>query len=133
MIRRPPRSTLFPYTTLFRSYRAQAGELRARGRVSAVIGWPPVFSAELTPREHVRAYGVVAGAELDVDAVIRFAGLDPVAARPVRLLSAGEQARLALALGLSAPADVYLIDEGLALCEPTFRTVATDHLRRRRW
>src|SRR5438874_10188918 len=25
MIRRPPRSTLFPYTTLFRSYRAQAG------------------------------------------------------------------------------------------------------------
>src|SRR3712207_8970058 len=26
MIRRPPRSTLFPYTTLFRSQRAQAGE-----------------------------------------------------------------------------------------------------------
>src|SRR2546425_9688102 len=25
MIRRPPRSTLFPYTTLFRSHRAQAG------------------------------------------------------------------------------------------------------------
>src|SRR2546430_13738184 len=24
MIRRPPRSTLFPYTTLFRSYRAQS-------------------------------------------------------------------------------------------------------------
>src|SRR3712207_7599917 len=27
MIRRPPRSTLFPYTTLFRSGRARAGEL----------------------------------------------------------------------------------------------------------
>ncbi len=122
-------------TTLLRLlagvYRAQAGELRARGRVSAVIGWLPLFSAELTPREHVRAYGVVAGADLDADAVIRFAGLDAVGARPVRLLSAGEQARLALAVGLSAPADVYLIDEGLALCEPTFRTVATDHLRRR--
>src|SRR5256886_16057044 len=25
MIRRPPRSTLFPYTTLFRSYQAQLG------------------------------------------------------------------------------------------------------------
>src|SRR3712207_8733385 len=25
MIRRPPRSTLFPYTTLFRSYRQRAG------------------------------------------------------------------------------------------------------------
>src|SRR2546427_9730903 len=27
MIRRPPRSTLFPYTTLFRSFRGQAGRL----------------------------------------------------------------------------------------------------------
>src|SRR3712207_9329469 len=30
MIRRPPRSTLFPYTTLFRSL-AEAGELQQRG------------------------------------------------------------------------------------------------------
>src|SRR6266478_9929343 len=29
MIRRPPRSTLFPYTTLFRSRRGQAPERRA--------------------------------------------------------------------------------------------------------
>src|SRR3712207_8629619 len=33
MIRRPPRSTLFPYTTLFRSYRIPAP--RARGNVLA--------------------------------------------------------------------------------------------------
>src|SRR5258708_10957308 len=33
MIRRPPRSTLFPYTTLFRS-----GELRARGSTDADFG-----------------------------------------------------------------------------------------------
>src|SRR5690349_4539162 len=37
MIRRPPRSTLFPYTTLFRSI-----ELRAtkRGQGGAVHAWP---------------------------------------------------------------------------------------------
>src|SRR2546430_11348383 len=34
MIRRPPRSTLFPYTTLFRS----AGELEAEG-ARAASGW----------------------------------------------------------------------------------------------
>src|SRR5260370_19704606 len=28
MIRRPPRSTLFPYTTLFRSHRLRAGQRR---------------------------------------------------------------------------------------------------------
>src|SRR2546430_2808142 len=31
MIRRPPRSTLFPYTTLFRSYAAVRRRLHARG------------------------------------------------------------------------------------------------------
>src|SRR5256885_8380241 len=39
MIRRPPRSTLFPYTTLFRSHRAAASPLRfnatGRGRALA--------------------------------------------------------------------------------------------------
>src|SRR5256885_9883728 len=35
MIRRPPRSTLFPYTTLFRSHHHQA---RKGGRAAAVLG-----------------------------------------------------------------------------------------------
>src|SRR5256885_8510366 len=42
MIRRPPRSTLFPYTTLFRSYRVE----RARGAEPRRIGFSSVgFSA----------------------------------------------------------------------------------------
>src|SRR2546428_7938953 len=43
MIRRPPRSTLFPYTTLFRSVRLE-GVIR---KLSTVIG---VVSAVLAPR-----------------------------------------------------------------------------------
>src|SRR2546425_4741580 len=34
MIRRPPRSTLFPYTTLFRSLAAEWGHGRRRGTLS---------------------------------------------------------------------------------------------------
>src|SRR2546422_8391823 len=48
MIRRPPRSTLFPYTTLFRSREAGGGEPRPRvghderlGRVQRVGGAVP--------------------------------------------------------------------------------------------
>src|SRR5438132_1878258 len=40
MIRRPPRSTLFPYTTLFRSERSWSGEIAGMGKfvgVEAVI------------------------------------------------------------------------------------------------
>src|SRR2546426_9251738 len=45
MIRRPPRSTLFPYTTLFRSrkegQRAEELEPSASARVTAIIAaWP---------------------------------------------------------------------------------------------
>src|SRR5258705_3451724 len=38
MIRRPPRSTLFPYTTLFRSYLSAAKQIADR----AVIGSGPI-------------------------------------------------------------------------------------------
>src|SRR2546430_8192131 len=46
MIRRPPRSTLFPYTTLFRSRGGPAGVPgRAAGRPAAVPGGPAVHPA----------------------------------------------------------------------------------------
>src|SRR3712207_6885729 len=51
MIRRPPRSTLFPYTTLFRSASSAVERSRLtpitavrqslRGRVSELAGWRP--------------------------------------------------------------------------------------------
>src|SRR2546428_1805994 len=43
MIRRPPRSTLFPYTTLFRSMQDQVAALRRRGIAAAYL------SSLLTP------------------------------------------------------------------------------------
>src|SRR2546425_9603731 len=53
MIRRPPRSTLFPYTTLFRSHAHVAVVLRhhpvgALLEVGRVLGGPPV--AQVAPR-----------------------------------------------------------------------------------
>src|SRR3712207_8830994 len=41
MIRRPPRSTLFPYTTLFRSFRAA---LRVGNPVNALLGLERVYA-----------------------------------------------------------------------------------------
>src|SRR5258708_14349822 len=57
MIRRPPRSTLFPYTTLFRSQSfAIAGLLQTRNRqdVSQVpwIGSVPVHLRDIRSEEH---------------------------------------------------------------------------------
>src|SRR5260221_1319121 len=43
MIRRPPRSTLFPYTTLFRS----VGEGKVVGNGRALLAWLPGFHETL--------------------------------------------------------------------------------------
>src|SRR2546430_17482254 len=51
MIRRPPRSTLFPYTTLFRSRPVSA---RGPGRGLEVIAQPSGDA----PRQHLAAYEV---------------------------------------------------------------------------
>src|SRR2546430_3195348 len=56
MIRRPPRSTLFPYTTLFRSLSWMSGErvsaVRIAGIICALAGVVIVAGGEKTPYEN---------------------------------------------------------------------------------
>src|SRR2546430_9153511 len=65
MIRRPPRSTLFPYTTLFRSRACDingAAALHDAGREDTFIKWCPELSGPkdtsrgiVLPHEHIEA------------------------------------------------------------------------------
>src|SRR3712207_8490544 len=52
MIRRPPRSTLFPYTTLFRSVRGRGVEDGDRLRRPAVAGVSESFVSRYWPNEN---------------------------------------------------------------------------------
>src|SRR5260370_36913617 len=49
MIRRPPRSTLFPYTTLFRSRRGGAGDQRSSQRTGGLCPRGPARAAHPRP------------------------------------------------------------------------------------
>src|SRR3989442_10469371 len=65
MIRRPPRSTLFPYTTLFRSIRTSGATLRrnvARSREHGFLAYPVVAQA---PRPASKAVGELGRRVLD--------------------------------------------------------------------
>src|SRR5689334_23731428 len=46
MRRRPPRSTLFPYTTLFRSAQQTAAALQAQGRTKVRLGYDDSLFSE---------------------------------------------------------------------------------------
>src|SRR5437660_9782601 len=50
MIRRPPRSTLFPYTTLFRSRRSKASRTSRSKARSAIGSTTTAFRARIKPR-----------------------------------------------------------------------------------
>src|SRR2546430_5383984 len=105
MIRRPPRSTLFPYTTLFRSalrakqldvlpaqrvprFRQDADEILARQGVKLDTD----RKAPLQLRDEVRGLGHVKGARRDEQDVIR--PDDPVLRRDGRALDDGQQIAL---------------------------------------
>src|SRR2546422_5255105 len=57
MIRRPPRSTLFPYTTLFRSYYPVGSELAAAAPISIAPGKKVEINATLSPQPFYRVSG----------------------------------------------------------------------------
>src|SRR2546422_7935630 len=54
MIRRPPRSTLFPYTTLFRSETVLARDARVGASGGRVLITPRQFAAEIADRKSTR-------------------------------------------------------------------------------
>src|SRR5256885_5508421 len=67
MIRRPPRSTLFPYTTLFRSLRDEAragagdGAVDDREQTAAPLARERLGELEIAPRRGVDLHGGTGG------------------------------------------------------------------------
>lgn len=121
-------------TTLLRLlagiFQPAEGTLRVDGITTPVIGLRSPFPPDLTAREHLTSWQALSGLACAPKDALGFAGLEAVADRPVRWLSSGQRARLALAPGLVARADTYLVDEGLAVCDPAFRRRALERLRR---
>jgi len=117
MIRRPPRSTLFPYTTLFRSLEVQS------------------FHPLRSGRNHLRV--LAAAAEIDdgrVDDVLEVVGMTAAARRKAGSYSLGMRQRLGLAAALLGDPSVLILDEpangldphGIRWLRQTVRELAAD-------
>src|SRR3712207_7448664 len=65
MIRRPPRSTLFPYTTLFRSVGEAVQEARVRRVRAAAVGYAIALDAAVPEVDDVEALLARGEAEID--------------------------------------------------------------------
>src|SRR2546430_8166915 len=101
MIRRPPRSTLFPYTTLFRSRRQRASRIRImneiEGKVAIVTGGGSGIGRAIAVR-FGQGGGGARVAVVDIAA--------PAAEETVRGIEARGATAIAVTCDVSRPADV---------------------------
>src|SRR5262245_62924033 len=115
MIRRPPRSTLFPYTTLFRSLGEVAETLRAFGREFVDLGLPSappelVHVSEDPYRPQPRIDRALHDGMATVVGRLR---PDPVLPNGVKLVLLSHNTKMGAARGATLVAE-YLVHRGLA-------------------
>ena len=119
------KSTLL--SILARIYLPTEGEVRYQGQIAALLELGVGFNQELTGIENVVFSGVVRGLTHQqvaerYQSIIEFSELPHnVLDLPARMYSTGMQARLAFSIATHCDADIFLIDEGLAVGDMAFQ------------
>jgi ABC-type polysaccharide/polyol phosphate transport system ATPase subunit len=109
------------------------GEIAVRGRMSIFLGLGVGFEPELTAEKNIYLHGLLHGmsaAEIAVatERIIAFAGVESHRRLPIKCYSSGMQLRLAFAATAHVDADIYLLDEVLAVGDSAFVATCLAHL-----
>ena len=109
------------------------GRLSILGRVASLLELSAGFHADLTGRENAVLLGSILGMRLAeirarFDAILEFSELDNAIDNPLRTYSAGMIMRLGFSVIIHSPADVFLIDEVLAVGDAHFQEKCRHYL-----
>jgi ABC-2 type transport system ATP-binding protein len=107
-------------------YRTDSGTIRIAGSLAPVIELGVGFKPELAARDNIVLNGIMMGmteaeAEARCDPVIEFAELQDFLDLKLKNYSSGMRVRLAFATMIQAEADILLLDEVLAVGDPSFQ------------
>lgn len=110
------------------------GSVGLQGRVASLIELGAGFHPELSGRDNVYLYGAILGmrrreVEERYRAIVEFSELGDALEEPLRTYSAGMVTRLGFSLIAHAPADIFLIDEVLAVGDARFQEKCRQHLK----
>src|SRR5258708_31056306 len=123
MIRRPPRSTLFPYTTLFRSSIVGAPpERRGIGMAFQNFALFPHMTARANIASGLRAKAAGGDIAAKVQSISRLLKIEHVLGHMPRELSNGQKQRTALARALIGNPEVLLLDDPLRNVDAQLRS-----------
>jgi ABC-type polysaccharide/polyol phosphate transport system ATPase subunit len=110
------------------------GRVDVQGRVASLLELGAGFHTDLTGRENAILLGSILGMRLEeirrrFDAIAEFSELGDAMDNPLRTYSAGMMVRLGFSVIIHSPADVFLIDEVLAVGDRRFQEKCRDYLR----
>jgi ABC-type polysaccharide/polyol phosphate transport system ATPase subunit len=110
------------------------GRVEVQGRVASLLELGAGFHTDLTGRENAMLLGSILGMRLEeirrrFDAILEFSELGAAIDNPLRTYSAGMMVRLGFSVIIHSPADVFLIDEVLAVGDRRFQDKCRDYLR----
>ncbi|HZM35517.1 MAG TPA: ABC transporter ATP-binding protein [Burkholderiales bacterium] len=111
----------------------ERGSVSLRGRVASLLELGAGFHPELSGRDNLFLYGSILGMRRRevaerLRAIVEFSELGDAVEEPLRTYSAGMITRLGFSLMAHAPADVFLIDEVLAVGDARFQEKCRAHL-----
>jgi lipopolysaccharide transport system ATP-binding protein len=114
-----------------RVMRPDKGKIETNGNAAAVLELGLGFHGDLTVKENALIYGVIMGiprseVKKRTDSIIEFAGLTRFQDARLKNLSSGMQVRLAFSIAIQTEADMFLIDEALAVGDAEFQQKCLD-------
>jgi lipopolysaccharide transport system ATP-binding protein len=110
------------------------GTIETNGSLVPVLELGIGFHGDLTVKENVLVYGVIMGLPRSemrkrTDSILDFAGLTRFQDAKLKSLSSGMQVRLAFSIAIQTEADIFLVDEALAVGDMEFQEKCLNKFR----
>lgn len=107
-------------------YQPTKGKVIVNGKMVPFLELGVGFNPELTGRENVYLNGIILGMKKSMlktkyEQIVKFAELEKFMDAPLKNYSSGMQVRLAFSIAIMADADIYILDEVLAVGDVAFQ------------
>lgn len=107
-------------------YEPTSGKVKVNGKMVPFLELGVGFNPELSGRENVYLNGIILGIRKEelkkkYDEIVKFAELEKFMDAPLKNYSSGMQVRLAFSIAIMADADIYILDEVLAVGDVAFQ------------
>lgn len=115
-------------------YEPDKGKIIVRGKISPFLELGVGFNGELSARDNIYLNATILGLSHEqinqkFDKIIEFAELENFVDTKVKNFSSGMYARLAFSVAIEAEADIYLMDEVLAVGDAGFQAKCFEKFR----